>query len=158
VGPETLARKPGLSKIRTEARAATCFASLDPFQSIPKMADADNGAGKVERARFEALIAHLTPEKKTEARLNFERSDGASQEHFLNSLELIIGPYTNPTLAPSIPGGFLALVTGLPAPLKQAMEEIIAEHINLGVDNNPSFWPVMLCATGYRDGPPLTVG
>jgi hypothetical protein len=122
------------------------------------MADADNGVGRVGRARFEALIAHLTPEKKTEARLNFERSDGASQEHFLNSLELIIGPYTNPTLAPSIPGGFLALVTGLPAPLKQAMEEIIAEHINLGVDNNPSFWPVMLCATGYRDGPPLTVG
>jgi hypothetical protein len=118
-------------------------------------ADANNGVGGVERARFEAHIAHLPPEKKAEILPMFEESDGPSRKHFLDSLDLIIGPYANPRTAPRIPGGFIALLSGLPAPLKEAMDKIMAGHIDDGGDN-PIFWSVMLCAAGYRDGPLLT--
>lgn len=121
--------------------------------------DARDGEGTAspmsgtESSRLQALIAYLTPERQTEARSKFARSDGAARELFLSRLELVVGPHQNPISDAFITGSVDTIMDGLPGPLKEVMDVVIARHVQLGPDESPSFFSVLLFALGKRDRP-----
>jgi hypothetical protein len=113
-------------------RVSHCGTTHLSIQSEMADASADRGGVTVtgtESVRFEALIAHLTPEQQAEIRPKFAGINRAAQELFLDKMEYIIGPYENPLLDAPIPGSFTDFVQGITPPLFEAMDVIFLEHL-----------------------------